>query len=231
MNVAIHQPNYLPYLGFFDKMIQADVFVIYDDAQFNKEDFQHRNKIRIFQGWKWLTVPVDKKNISIKEITIKNEVMKKGIKWYESHFKDIDVNYIETPHYAIYKNDLEAIYMKKYEKLIDLNMALINLLINAFNIKTKLIYASEFNHKSNSTQRLVDIVESLGGDTYLSGAMGRNYLDLSVFERKGIEVKFQEFKPIFYKQHYDGFIPNMSAIDALFNIGKMPMSKNDIQES
>ncbi len=230
MIVAIHQPNYLPYLGFFEKMIQADIFVIYDDAQFNKEDFQHRNKIKIFHGCKWLTVPVEKKLISLKEITIKNEVMKKGIKWFESHYNNIDLNYNRTPHYSLYKKDMEAIYMKKHEKLIDLNMELIKFLMNAFNIKKKLIYSSELNHKSNSTQRLIDIVESIGGDTYLSGAMGRNYLDLTLFERKGIEVKFQEFKPIVYQQNYEDFLPNMSAIDALFNIGKMPMIDKNIQE-
>lgn len=222
MIIAIHQPNYLPYLGFFDKMKQADIFVIYDDAQFNKEDFQHRNKIRIYHGWKWLTVPVEKKLLPIKEIKIKNEVVNKNIKWSDSHLRDIKDNYKDTAFYTKYINEIETIYKKKYENLIDLNMSFINFFKSIFGIKAKFIFSSELNLSSKGTQRLIDIVELLGGDTYLSGPMGRNYLDVSLFEKKGIEVKFQGFKHPLYKQRYETFIPNMSAIDALFCTGVFP---------
>lgn len=222
MIIAIHQPNYLPYLGFFDKMNQADIFVIYDDAQFNKEDFQHRNKIRIYHGWKWLTVPVEKKPLPIKEIKIKNEVMNKSIKWSDSHFRDIKDNYKDTAYYRLYKSEIETIYLKKYERLIDLNMNLINFLKSAFGIKATFIFSSELNLSSKGTQRLVDIVELLEGDTYLSGPKGNAYLDTMLFEKKHIEVKFQEFKHPVYNQYYENFIPNMSAIDALFCTGGFP---------
>ena len=100
MIVGIHQPNYLPYLGFFDKMAKSDIFVIYDDAQFNKSDFQHRNRIRIYHGWKWLTVPVEKKRIPINEVKIRNEVKTwKGVKWSDVHFRDIHDNYKDAPYY------------------------------------------------------------------------------------------------------------------------------------
>jgi hypothetical protein len=198
-------------------MIQADVFVIYDDAQFNKEDFQHRNKIRIFHGWKWLTVQVDKKAMPINKIKIKNELETKGVKWSDAHFRDIKDNYRNTPYFPIYENELEAIYKIKHDWLIDLNMDLIHLLRRALYINTKLIFSSELGFTSRSTERLVEIVEAVGGDMYLSGPMGKDYLDLSLFENKGIKVKFQEFKHPVYKQQYDGFISNMSAIDVLFN--------------
>ena len=222
MIVSIHQPNYIPYLGFFDKMIRSDIFVIYDDAQFNKSDFQHRNKIRIFHGWKWLTVPVEKKAMIIKEIKIKNDLVKKNINWRESHLRDIEQNYKDTQYYHLFKNDIEALYNNKYKKLIDLNIDIIRFLISAFNIKTKLIFSSEFNLNSKGTQRLVEIVDSIGGDIYLSGPMGRNYLDFNLFKKNGIELKFQEFKHPIYKQRYEGFIPNMSAFDALFSTGGFP---------
>jgi len=221
MIVGVHQPNYLPYLGFFDKMMKSDIFIIYDDAQFNKEDFQHRNRIRIYHGWKWLTVPVEKKHIPIKEIKIKNEVMIKNIKWSEAHFRDIRDNYKDTPYYPVYEKKLEDIYNDTYENLIELNMCLIDFLRTAFNIKTKLVFSSEFGFTSKSTQKLVDLVETLGGDVYLSGPKGKDYLDISLFEKKGIRVEFQDFKHPVYKQRYEGFIPNMSAIDALFNTGKL----------
>jgi len=222
MIVAIHQPNYLPYLGFFDKMSQVDIFVIYDDAQFNNADFQHRNKIRIFQGWKWLTVPVEKKLKSIKEIKIKNELHIKGKKWSHAHLREIRENYIDSPFYAKYEHDFEGIFRENYKNLIDLNMQIISFLKDAFNIKTKIIFSSELGFTSKSTERLVEIVESLNGDIYLSGAMGINYLNLSLFESKGIEVQYQDFKHPIYSQRYEGFIPNMSSIDALFNLGKIP---------
>ncbi|HEC77317.1 MAG TPA: hypothetical protein ENI33_08710 [Thermoplasmatales archaeon] len=223
MIIAIHQPNYLPYLGFFDKMKKSDLFVIYDDAQFNKSDFQHRNRIRIHNGWKWLTVPVEKKHLPINEIRIKNEVSTwKGLGWADAHFKDIEDNYKGAAYYSEYADELKKIYEKRYDKLVELNMELINFLKKAFDIKTEIGLSSELGFTSRSTERLVEMVEALGGDTYLSGAAGRNYLDTSLFQKKGIKVVFQDFKHPVYKQRYEGFEPDMAAIDALFNVGKMP---------
>ena len=222
MIIAIHQPNYLPYLGFFDKMKQSDIFVIYDDAQFNKSDFQHRNRIRIYHGWKWLTVPAEKKHIPINQIRIKNEVTTwKRVKWAEDHFNNIRDNYKDTPYYSSYEDEIKRIYKKRYDKLVELNMELINFLKKAFGINTEIIFSSDLGFPSKSAERLVEIVEALGGDLYLSGPKGRDYLDVSLFEREGIKVEFQDFKHPVYKQCYEGFIPNMAAIDVLFNIGGM----------
>jgi len=223
MIVTIHQPNYLPYLGFFDKMAKSDIFVIYDDAQFNKSDFQHRNRIRIYHGWKWLTVPVEKKRIPINEVKIRNEVKTwKGVKWSDAHFRDIHDNYKDAPYYSVYADELMRIYKRTYEKLVDLNMELIRFLMKAFDIDVEIVFSSDLGFTSKSTQKLVEIVEALGGDVYLSGPKGGDYLDVSLFERKGIKVVFQDFKHPVYKQRYKGFVPNMAAIDALFNVGKMP---------
>ena len=223
MIVGIHQPNYIPYLGFFDKMKRSDIFVIYDDAQFEKGEFQHRNRIRIYHGWKWLTVPVEKKHIPIKEIRIKNEVATwKGVKWGDAHFKDIRDNYKDTPYYSTYEKEIKEIYEKRDDKLVELNMNLINFLRKAFDVDTKIVFSSDLGVTSKSTERLVEITEALGGDVYLSGPKGRDYLDVSLFEKKGIKVEFQDFKHPIYKQRYEDFIPNMSAIDALFNVGEMP---------
>ena len=223
MIVAIHQPNYLPYLGFFDKMKQSDIFVIYDDAQFEKGEFQHRNRIRIYHGWKWLTVPVEKKLVPINEIRIKNEVATwKGVRWADAHFKEIRDNYKDTPCYSVYEGGIKMIYEKKHDKLMDLNMELINFLKKGFAIDAKMMFSSELGFTSKSTERLVEIVAALGGDVYLSGPKGRDYLDVPLFEKKGIKVMFQDFKHPVYKQRYEGFVPNMAVIDALFNVGKMP---------
>lgn len=221
--VGIHQPNYLPYLGFFDKMKKSDIFVIYGDAQFEKSDFQHRNRIRIYHGYKWLTVPVEKKHIPINEIRIKNEVATwKGVRWSDAHFKDIRDNYKDTPFYSVYEEQIKRIYEKTYDKMVDLNMELITFLIKAFAIDVEMVFSTELGFTSKSTERLVEIVEALDGDVYLSGPNGKDYLNVSLFENKGIKVDFQHFKHPVYKQRYEGFVPNMAAIDALFNVGEMP---------
>jgi len=222
MIIAIHQPNYLPYLGFFDKIKESDIFVIYDDAQFNKREFQHRNKIRIPNGWEWLTVPVIKKEMPIKEIEIVNEIQKNKPHWSKIHFREIRANYVKTEYFGIYEEELRKIYEKKYERLVDLNMNLIKFLMKAFDMDVKTVYASKFGFKTKSSKKNLDIVKSVGGDVYLSGPAGQNYLDVSLFEKEGIKVLFQDFKHPVYKQRYGGFVPNMAAIDALFNVGEMP---------
>ena len=223
MIVTIHQPNYLPYLGFFDKMKKADIMVIHDDAQFSRQDFQHRNRIRIRNGWTWLTVPVQKAEIPINEIKIKNELRIGGKpKWSDAHFILIKNNYIKTQYYRTYEDEIKKIFEKKYDKLVDLNMELIKFLIKAFDIDIKIVYSSEFGFKSKSTQKSIDTVEALGGDVYLSGPMGCNYLDVTLFEESAIKLELQNFKHPVYKQRYENFVPNLSAIDALFNVGEMP---------
>lgn len=220
MIIAVHQPNYLPYLGFFDKMQQSDVFVIYDDAQFSKEDFQHRNKIRIFHDWTWLTVPVEKERMPIKDIRIRNELKTKDLSWADHHLSLILENYQKSKYFEKYEPELRRIYSNKYNKLVDINLELISFIKEAFNINTEIVLSSEMGFTSKSTKRLVEIVTELGGDTYLSGAMGIRYLEESLFSNKGINVMYQYFEHPVYKQVYPGFVPNMSAIDSLFNMGK-----------
>jgi hypothetical protein len=101
-------------------------------------------------------------------------------------------------------------------------MNLIEFLMNAFDIDVKIVNASEFGFKTKSSQKNLDLVRAVGGDVYLSGSMGANYLNVSLFEKEDIKVVFQDFKHPIYKQRYEGFIPNMAAIDALFNLGEMP---------
>ncbi|MDG6219380.1 MAG: WbqC family protein [Candidatus Thermoplasmatota archaeon] len=223
MIVGIHQPNYLPYLGFFDKLKKSDIFIIYDDAQFNKADFQHRNRIRIYHGSKWLTVPVEKKPLNINRIAIKNDVTLKGGSWNEVHFNEIRNNYSNTLYYKDYESELLDIYSQKYDYLVDLNLDLINFFSKAFNIKTKTILSSEFNFNSKSTEKIIDLVNAVDGDTYLSGIGGKSYLNSSNFQKAGINILFQQFEHPKYVQQYKGFIPNMSSIDVLLNVGKCPL--------
>jgi hypothetical protein len=217
--VTVHQPNYLPYLGFFDKINRADIFVIYDDAQFNKGDYHHRNKIRIHHGWKWLTVPVEKKHIPIKDIKINKKSTNKKQLWGEYHFHEIENNYQKAPYFKKYRDEFQKIYENEYDYLIELNIDIIKLLMNAFNINCKLVFSSELGLHSKSTDRLVEITEILNGDVYLSGSSGKDYLDETIFENKRIRIEYQKFNHPVYSQQYHNFVPNMSSIDFLFNVG------------
>ncbi|RXA20925.1 hypothetical protein EQO05_04230 [Methanosarcina sp. MSH10X1] len=221
MIVAIHQPNHLPYLGFFDKVLKSDIFVIHDDAQFNDSDFQRRNRIRVYKGWKWITVPVERKEIPINKIMIKNDVNIGERSWNRAHFEIIQGWYKNAPYFETYKDDLRKIYESKHDKLANFNIEIIKFLIKAFDLEIKIVFSSDFNLPSKKTERIIDTVRAVGGDTYLSGPAGKDYMDLSLF--KDIELQFQNFKHPEYPQCYAGFVPNMSAIDALFNVGKLPM--------
>jgi len=245
MRISAHQPNFMPYLGFFHKMKESDIFVIRDEILFsdNKDAFQHRNKIRINSNnnknspqHKWISVPIDNKNDYIKNVLIKNYVKRKNILWNEEILKDIRNNYGKTPYFDEYFPYIQEILSNNYDKLIKLNMKMIYFLRDVFGIKTKIIFASDLGLKpdkyqksSDSSNDIINICSNLGGKIYLSGSGGREYLNLEMFKRKGLKVEFQEYYHPIYQQRYEGFIPNMSSIDALFCIGKNVFNELEIR--
>jgi len=242
--VSAHQPNFLPYLGFFDKMKNSDIFVIRDEVLFIEKDYHQRNRIRINGNdnlnnpqFKWLKVPVINVNNYILHIPIKKDFKEKKTLWNEKILVDLKAAYMGAKFFNDFFPAFEDIFDNSDEKLISLNMKIISLLKNAFEIKTKIIFASELNlkaekydseNKNDASEDLAEICKKLNADVYLSGEGGKNYLNLEKFKEKEIEVKFQEYKHLVYSQKYPGFLPNMSAIDALFCIGKFPSEK--IQE-
>ena len=125
-------------------MENADVFIIYDDAQFTRKGWIHRNRIRIYSGWKWLTVPVRKEEKPINEVKIRNDVRISGMEWSKYHWRQIYGNYANAEFFDNYVDELEKIYNKHYEKLIDLNMSLIKFLMSSFGIDVKIVYSSKF---------------------------------------------------------------------------------------
>jgi len=213
--VTIHQPGYLPWLGFFDKMARSDIFVLLDDVQFEKNYFDNRNKIKTSQGWAWLTVPVKYRfGQKLNEVEINNEE-----KWKEKHYKSLLLNYKKSPHFSDYVSFFQKIYEKKWQKLIDLNIALIKYLAKELGFKTKLIRSSELNCQGEKTERLLNICRKLKTDVYLSGKFGKNYLDEEAFRKNNIKVIYQDFQHPVYPQLYGNFIPELSIVDLIFNCG------------
>ena len=223
MKVVIHQPNYLPYLGFFHKLSLADTFVIMDDTQYDKK-FTNRNKIKVPGNWIWLTVPINKKHkfVANKIVEINNEE-----NWQSDHFKKINHSYSNSEFFKKnYKTFFEKIYSKKWDHLFTLNYELIIQLIDWLDIKIEVIKESELNVKGNSTERLVNISKKIGAETYVSGIGGKEYMNEKMFETNNIKIEYQNFKCPIYKQVFNSeFIPNLSIIDLLFNIGPESLSK------
>jgi len=223
MKVAIHQPNYLPYVGFFHKLSLADTFVIMDDTQYDKK-FTNRNKIKVPGNWIWLTVPINKKHkfVANKIVEINNEE-----NWQSDHFKKINHSYSNSEFFKKnYKTFFEKIYSKKWDHLFTLNYELIIQLIDWLDIKIEVIKESELNINGNSTDRLVNISKKIGAETYVSGIGGKEYMNKKMFETNNIKIEYQNFKCPIYKQVFNSeFIPNLSIIDLLFNIGPKSLSK------
>ena len=223
MKVAIHQPNYLPYLGFFHKLSLVDTFVIMDDTQYDKK-FTNRNKIKVPGNWIWLTVPINKKHkfVANKIVEINNEE-----NWQSDHFEKINRSYSNSEFFKKnYKTFFEKIYSKKWDHLFTLNYELIIQLIDWLDIKIEVIKESELNVKGNSTERLVNISKKIGAETYVSGIGGKEYMNEKMFETNNIKIEYQNFQCPKYKQVFNSeFIPNLSIIDLLFNIGPESLSK------
>jgi hypothetical protein len=215
MIISIHQANYLPYPGFFHKLLNSDIFVIQDDIQPSKDT--NRNKIMASTGPTWLTVPIQKNEITIpiKELKINNE-----IKWSKLHWKKISAVYNKSDYFYLYKEYLENIFNHEWKNIFDLNYELIKQVNKWLEIDIKIIRESELSPKGISTERLVNVCKKLDATTYLSGIGGKNYLDETLFVKNNITLKYQNYSPMNYKQiHSLKFIPNLSILDMLCNIG------------
>lgn len=217
MRVSIHQPNFLPWLGFFDKINSSDLFVLLDDVQVSKEGFVTRNKIRTPQGWTWLTVPTDSKSGNINEVHAMTTP-----KWIRNTIQKIDSNYsdkriksIDTKHRLIkYLSDPST-------SLAEFNIRIIKLLCKSTGITTPIILSSDLNSGGSGSDRILNICEDVGADEYLSGIKGKEYLTLENFAHSGIKVVFQDFHPPTYTQLFPGFESNLSAIDKLLCTGEL----------
>jgi hypothetical protein len=219
MIVAIHQPEHLPWLGFFDKIRQADVFVMLDHVQYRKNYFQNRNRIRAASGAVWLTVPVLTKGSSdqpINEAQINNQG---SPRWKEKCWTGIAQHYRKTEFWPHHEPFFERLYQTHWTRLVEINEAIIGYLLSAFSIDVKVVKSSELNVEGQRDDLLLSICRRVGAGTYLSGVSGREYLDGKKFTDAGIEVQFQEFHHPIYRQVYEPFIPCMSSIDLLFNYG------------
>jgi hypothetical protein len=212
--ISIRQPGYFPYMGLFKKIQTSDVFVFFDDAQYAIRAWDNRNKILKNNFAAWLTVPVIK---PFKKLL--NEVKIDTENWNIQHIELIKNSYEKSPYFHDYWNDIESILLKKWEKLVDLNIVLIEHFMKILEISTKTVKSSELGTTGNSSQKLLNICKKLNSDRYLSGPMGKEYLDERLFHNAGVKVIYENFVHPKYSQISQNFVPNLSIIDLLFNEG------------
>ena len=218
MIIAGHQPNYLPWLGFFDKLRKSDLFIIEDNVQFEQQGFTNRNKIMTADGVRWLSVPVEHVNrpLLINEVKIAN---RGEPQWGARHWLTLKHSYCKAPYWSDYCDFFEDAYQQDWTMLIDLNMHLIKGIMNFLGIDRKLIMASSLNAKGKKTELIVAQCKEVGADVQLAGAGGKSYIESERFQQEGIKLIFQEFEHPLYTQTCAGFIPNLSVVDYLFCAG------------
>jgi hypothetical protein len=221
MIMAGHQPNYLPWLGFFDKMRRSDVFVIEDNVQFEHKGFTNRNKIKEQKVSNWLTVPVEEagKRHLINQIKIARD-QQSG--WRRNHWLNIKYHYSKAPYWAKYSDFLERTYNKDWILLIDINMHLIEGIMGFLGITTPLILGSSLNVIEKKSDLVLSQCKAVGADVHLAGQGAKGFLDVKKFERNGVKIVFQEFEYPEYRQLHGDFIPNLSVLDYLFCTGGTP---------
>ncbi len=214
--VCIHQPDFAPYLGFFDRLLLADEFILLDDAQFIKGGWQNRDQVKGKNGPVWLTLSIVKRFPQ----AINDVMLPDDSRWIDDNLNLLRECYVRAPHFAEVYKAVEAIYRGGYQRMVDLNVALLGLALDYFDIVIPMSFSSRHALKSKSTLRLVELVRLHGGTTYLTGAGSRDYLDEEQFTRAGIAVEWQRFSHPVYPQQHGEFVPMLSCLDVLFNCGR-----------
>jgi hypothetical protein len=219
VKIAISQPGYLPWAGFFDLIDQVDQFVLLDDAQFVKQSWHQRNRIKSSTGLQWLTVPVifrGRLGQSLSEVEIREP------DFWQKHLRSVEVNYGRAQYFENYFPRLREILEKHGpgKNLIDLNLALLEWLAGMLSVNTPMVRSSTLQAEGKRSEHLLSLCQRLGATDYLSPRSSTYLLDdLDMFAEAGITVWFQNYTHPEYEQRFPPFVPQASVLDLLFNKG------------
>lgn len=215
---VVLQPGYLPWLGFFEQMSRADVFVYLDDVQFDKNGWRNRNRIKGPAGPQWLTVPVRLNGLSFPPI---NQVLIDPTqhRWAAKHLQALKTNYGPCPFFDWLFPDIEKLLSQPWTHIAELDIALVELLCDKISLRRRINRSSVLKVEGDRCGRLVEFCRQLNCDTYYSGAAARDYMDTALFEQAGIKVVFQDYRHPQYTQRFGEFVPYLSVVDLLFNCG------------
>lgn len=215
--ICIHQPDFVPYLGFFQRLLMSQHFILLDDVQFIRRGWQHRDHIKGRNGSIWLTLGLRKGDYHqlINEVELSDDP-----KWIEDNLNLLRECYGKARHFAEVFPRVEAIYRAGHRRMIDFNCALLDLAMEYFDISIPISRASEYGITTASSTRLLTLVQATQGDAYLSGTGSRDYLDEEMFRAAGVQVIWQDFRHPVYPQLHGDFELMLSCLDVLFNCGR-----------
>tara|TARA_B100000287_G_scaffold31939_1_gene29736 strand:+ start:2287 stop:2982 length:696 start_codon:yes stop_codon:yes gene_type:complete len=218
MVVSINQPAYLPWLGYFDRIIKSDIHIILDNVQFEKNSVINRNKIVTDTSWTWLTVPVKTKG-KFGDLEIKELKIDETSKWRKKHYNSLNHYYGKSKYFREHKTWLNYFYDKEWDYLYPLLEESTDYFVETLGIKTPRVRSSKMSVKGNKSKYLLNICLEIGATTYLSGPFGKDYLKLDEFKKEGIKVIFHKYENPNYQQLIQNFQNNMSIVDLIFNEG------------
>jgi hypothetical protein len=218
--VAIVQSNYIPWKGYFDIINMVDEFILYDDAQYTRRDWRNRNKIKTPNGLQWLTIPVEVKgkyNQKIKDTVISD----KG--WTKKHWSNISNNYSNATGFKDFRSQFEEIYLDCEEKYLSaINHRFIKAIIQFLGITSQISWSMDYDQSiDGNTEKLVQMCNQAGADTYLSGPAAKGYMDEDLFKQEGITVEWMDYSGYAeYRQLNPPFEHGVSIIDLILNEGE-----------
>jgi len=217
ITLVVLQPGYLPWLGFFDQFRRADVFVYYDDVQYDKHGWRNRNRIKTQQGPQWLTVPVRHSGLELPRIL--DVVIDGRTTWARKHVMSMRQAYARAPFVGRYLPDLQELLERPWARLVDLDIAVVDLMCRWLGLERRVERSSALGIEGDKSDRLLRICQHFDARTYLSGNAAQEYLDVPLFEREGVRVEWQDFQHPTYPQLHGEFVPYLSALDLVLNCG------------
>lgn len=220
MNVVILQPSYIPWRGYFEQIAKADIFVFYDDVQYDKHGWRNRNRIKNHQGGQWLTIPVHSKGVVVENTPINAVEIAWATPWSERHLRAIEQAYSKAPYYKQYASWLSEVYSRHPAYLADFTIPLTIELAEKLGIsQTRFLRSSELHVNGQKTDRLIEILGQLGATHYISGPSARCYIEDEKFHAAGITLEYMDYNYPMYPQLYPPFDPYVSILDLLLMTG------------
>ena len=224
MIVAAHQPHYLPWLGYLAKVAACDLFVVMDDLQYEAQNFQNRNRMKLAGGPAWLTVPLLRGSLHDRIVDKRIDNTATGRQhWQRRTWRTLEVHYGSAPYFAAYADELRDVFTRPWHSLVELDLHMLELACRWLAIDTPIVRASWLGLTGAKTDRIIALCRAVGASKYLSGSGGStSYLDVDALARANIAVRWQRFTHPTYPQRYPahGFVPKLGFLDLVLNCGR-----------
>ncbi len=218
--VAAHQPNYIPWIGYFHKIHHCDTFVYLDHVEYSSGSWMNRNRIKTPDGWSWLTVPVQQSDQPIKDTEINT-----NLNWREEHRKTLEHMYGKAAFFDEFFPILEDVYLEDWASLDSLNTELVHRICDHADIDINFVRSSTLNVHGSGSDLILEICRELDADEYFSGQGAKDYMVESEFDEAGTDVNYQSIDHPEYEQRFDEFVPNLSIVDVIMNVGAEKCNK------